>query len=139
MKTITQISELMEVVDSLQGVFGFRGASEYDIEHQAEFEERGYLDCSFDLFDRRDCDYDENAERLSGTSAIYGGVGGSPWLDEEEIKAAYKKALGYAQNHHGTDRVYLVRDDCIECGEDESEVILGSFGYGADIVAIVKL
>lgn len=139
MKTITKIEELMEELENLHGVFGFRGASEYDVEHRAEFEERGYLDCSFDLWDRRDCDYDSDAERLSGTSAIYGGVGGSPWLDEEEIKNAYEKALGYAKNHHQTDLVYLIRDDFSKWGDDEHEIILGSDGYGADIVAIVEL
>lgn len=139
MKKITNISELMEELENGHGIFGFRGASEYDVEHRAEFEERGYLDCSFDLWDSRDCEYIENTDRLNGTSAIFAAQGGDNWLDEEDVKAAYDVALGYAHNHHFTDLVYLVKDDHSEYGEDEHEVVLGHNGYGADIVAIVEL
>lgn len=139
MREITTVAELMEEIENGHGAYGFRGASEYDLEHRAEFEERGYLDCSFDLWDSRDCDYVEDTARLNGTSAIFAGIGGDTWIDENKVKAAYDAALGYAHNHHFTDVVYLVKDKNFEYGEDESEVVLGHNGYGADIVAIVKL
>lgn len=130
MKKITTVAELMDELTK-SGYFGLRGASEHDI----EIADRGYLDCSLDLFDRRDCDYDEDADLLSGTSAI----SVNDFMSEDELTARYNDALGYAQNHHGTNTVYLLSDDCKEYGEDENEVILGHNGYGADIVAIVEL
>lgn len=139
MKKITSLAELMEELGNGRGIYGFRGASEYDVEHRAEFEERGYFDCSFDLWDSRDCEYIENTDRLNGTSAIFAAQGGDNWLDEEDVKAAYDVAFGYAHNHHFTDLVYLVKDDHSEFGEDEHEVVLGHNGYGADIVAVVEL
>ena len=130
MKIITTIAELMEALEGT-GYFGLRGASEHDL----EVEDRGYLDCSLDLWDKRDCRYDEEAELLPGTSAI----NVSEYLDEEEIMAKYKKALGYATNHHGNNKVYLLNDKYAEYGDDDEEIVLGHGGYGADIVAVVEL
>ena len=129
MKKITTIEKLMEALEGT-GYFGLRGASEHDL----EIEDRGYLDCSLDLWDKRDCNYDEEAELLSGTSAI----NVNEYLDEEEVMTKYKKALGYATNYHGNTKVYLLNDKHAEYGDDEEEVVLGHDGYGADIVAVVE-
>ena len=48
-------------------------------------------------------------------------------------------ASGYAHNHHGTDIVLLIADKCSEAGADEGEIVLGSNGCGADVVAIVEI
>ena len=130
MKKITNIAELMEALEGT-GYFGLRGASEHDL----EIEDRGYLDCSLDLWDKRDCRYDEEAELLSGTSAI----NVNEYLDEAEVMTKYKTALSYATKHHGNSKVYLLNDKHAEYGDDEEEVVLGHDGYGADIVAVVEL
>lgn len=131
MKVITTMEELMEMIENTNGYCGLRGASEHDIEIVG----RGYLDCSYDLFDRRDCDFDEDCEQLKGTC----GIGVTPYMGEDEILEMYENAKGYAVNHHGTDVVYLISDSSCEYGEDESEVILGHNGYGADVLAEVRL
>lgn len=131
MKTITTIEELMNELENGSGYWGVRGASEHDI----EVSDRGYLDCSLDLFDRRDCDYDEEAEMLNGTCAI----GINSFMEEGTIEERYEQAMRYASNHHMTNVVYLLNDSNCEYGEDENEVILGSNGYGANIVAIVDI
>ena len=130
MKKITNIEELMNTLEG-SGYFGLRGASKHDI----KVAKRGYLDCSLDLWDSRDCDYDEDAKVLNGTSAI----GVNEYMDKSHIVKLYKEAKGYANNHHDTDVVYLLNDKRQEQGYDENEVVLGSNGYGADVVAIVEL
>lgn len=131
MKKITTIEELIaEIENSRLNYLGLRGASEHDF----EVEERGYLDCSLDLFDKRDCDYDVDAEKLPGTSAI----GITEYMSSEKLMKCYKKAKGYSVNHHMTNTVYLIGDNNMDYGEDEDEVILGN-NYGADIIAIVEI
>lgn len=135
MKTITTIEGLMSELESGNyNYYGLRGASEHDIEIGG----RGYLDCSFNLVvdcNTRDCEYKKGVERLSGSSAIQV----DSYIDEVENIKSYNEAKGYANNHHHTDIVYLLGDSDSEYGEDENEIILGHNGYGADVVAIVKL
>lgn len=130
MKTITTIAELMEILNNSKN-YGLRGASEHDI----EIADRGYLDCSLDIWDARDCDYDEDADKLNGTSAIYV----SNELGEVEVINRYNMAQGYAKNHHMTNVVYLISDSSFEWGIDDNEIVLGHNGYGADVEAIVEL
>lgn len=130
MRTITTIEDLMDAING-KWTFGLRGASEHDLTLLA----RGYLDCSQDLWDRRDCEYDDSASTLSGTSAIYA----DEMMDEGELAAAYNAAKGYAKNHHGTDVVLLINDKSYEWGDDENEIVLGHDGYGADIIAVVDI
>ena len=131
MKKITSVEELIEILENNSGNFGLRGASEHDI----EIADRGYLDCSLDTWGERDCPYDEDAEKLSGTSAIYV----SNDLDTEEIVDRYQMAYGYAKNHHMTDTVYLISDSSYDWGIDENEIVLGHNGYGADVIAVIEL
>ncbi len=130
MKTITTIEELMEILNNSKN-YGLRGASEHDI----EIADRGYLDCSLDIWDERNCDYDENADKLNGTSAIYV----SNEIGEVEVINRYNMAKGYAKNHHMTNIVYLISDRSFEWGIDDNEIVLGHNGYGADVEAIVEL
>lgn len=132
MKKITTLNELMEVLEDAEyNYYGLRGASKHDL----EIVDRGYLDCSQDLCDRRDCDYDEDAADLNGTCAI----AVSEYDSEKELKKCYEMAKGYATNHHGTGVVYLVAGRRSEYGEDECEIIINTNGYGADVLAIVEL
>lgn len=130
MTTITTLDELMAALEGT-GYWGLRGASEHDV----EVSDRGYLDCSLDLFDRRDCDYDDDAETLNGTSAI----SVNEYMSESEVMERYEQAKNYSEYHHGTNVVYLLNDKNSEYGEDENEVILGSNGCGADVIAIVDI
>lgn len=130
MREITTIEELMKVLEG-NGCFGLRGASDHDL----EVADRGYLDCSLDLWDSRECDFEDGVETLNGTSAL----GVNEYMSADEVLERYKGALGYATIHHTTKTVYLLNDTHQEYGVDENEVVLGHDGYGADIVAIVKL
>lgn len=133
MKKITTIEELMEIInENKYNYYGLRGASEHDL----EIMDRGYLDCSQDNWDERDCDWHDDAEMLQGTSCI--GID-NVWLDQDQVKQAYETASGYAHNHHGTDIVLLIADKCSEAGADEGEIVLGNNGCGADVVAIVEI
>lgn len=131
MKKITSVEELIEILENSSENFGLRGASEHDI----EIANRGYLDCSLDTWDERDCPYDEDADKLSGTSAIYV----SSDLDAEELAKRYQTAYNYAKYHHCTEVVYLVSDSSYDWGDDDNEIVLGHNGYGADVVAVVEL
>lgn len=134
MKKITTIAELREALEnSNYNYYGLRGATEHDIEIVNSG--RDYLDCSYDLSCRRDCDYDETAEQLNGTCAI---EVDAFWMNDDALAERYNEAKGYANNHHCTDIVYLIADKNGESGEDENEIILGN-GYGADVIAIVEL
>lgn len=133
MRKITTLEELMEVLEEMAyNYYALRGASEHDL----EIADRGYLDCSYDLCNRRDCDYDEDAEVLNGTC----GIAIDDFMSLEALAERYEMAKGYSKNHHCTEgAVYLIADKNCESGEDENEVILGSNGYGADVIAIVAL
>lgn len=126
MTTITTIEELMEVLESGRyNYYGLRGATNHDIENI----ERGYLECSYNW------EYGEKTdEQLDGTCAVSVG----DFLSQKEIMRRYNR-MGRYTAQHGTNTVLLIADSNCEYGEDEDEVILGSNGYGADVVAIVEI
>ena len=126
MKVITTMEELMEMIENANGYCGLRGASEHDI----EIADRGYLDCSIDNWDGS-YDY-ENEELLPGTSAICV----TEDMEENELSEHYNRAKEYAAI---TQVVYLISDSVSEYGFDEDEIVLGHNGYGADVLAEVRL
>lgn len=126
MRKITTLEELMETIENTYRHCGLRGASNADLENL----ERGYLDCSYDWVDNS-C----TGEQLNGTCAI----GVNEWLSEAEVAERYNRAMEMYAATFGTNAVLLIADDTQEYGEDENEVILGSNGYGADVIAIVEL
>lgn len=125
MKKITTIEELMNTLEG-SGYFGLRGASKHDL----ELLERGYLDCSYVWEDG-----EITNEQLSGTCA----VGVSEYLTKDEIKERYSDIVNMYCPAHETNVVLLINDKYQKYGNDENEVILGSNGCGADVIAIVKL
>lgn len=125
MKTITTIEELMNTLEG-SGYFGLRKATEHDLEVIG----RGYLDCSYDWFDG-----EQSEKKLNGSCAI----SINDCLDEKEIMERYNRVCDSYINYNHTDTVLLLNDKNEEYGNDPDEVILGSNGYGADVVAIVKL
>lgn len=130
MKKITSIDELMnELENGEYNYYGLRGASEHDL----EVADRGYLDCSYDAFQTENRDDLENNEMLNGTCAI----DVSEYCSEKEIMRKYNLAKNYAKADR-TNTVYLLGDSNSEYGTDDEEVILGSNGYGADVIAIVE-
>lgn len=126
------LEEVMEIMEQKAGFYGFRGASKHDLEL---LEDSEYLDASFDLWDERDCDYQEDAKKLNGTSAICI----TEYMDvDDELKRRYNYAKGYANNHHGTGVVLFVSSDHEEYGDDEHEVVLRcDFENGAKVIAEV--
>lgn len=125
-KTITTIEELMEILESGEyNYYGLRGATKHDIENI----NRGYLDCSYNWVDG-----DKTDEQLNGTCAISVG----DFLKEKELLRRYHRIEMYTAQHD-TDTILLIADNNQEYGEDENEVILGSGGYGADVLAIVDI
>jgi hypothetical protein len=124
MREITSMSELMAELESCNyNYYGLRGAYESDLEKL----DRGYLDCSYVWEDGEQTD-----EQLNGTCAL----GVNDCMSESAIMERYERALAmYSES--GT--VLLIADKNQEYGNDEDEVILGSNGYGADVVAIVRL
>ncbi|MBQ8296855.1 MAG: hypothetical protein IJX77_03630 [Ruminococcus sp.] len=125
MTTITTLEELREAIESGNyNYYGLRGAHESDLEKL----ERGYLDCSY--WWERDEPTDES---LSGTCAL----GVNEYISDEEIFRRYTDARDFYGRE--TQTVLLIADKNQEYGADENEVILGSNGYGADVIAIVKL
>lgn len=125
------LEQVMEIMERETGSYGFRGASKHDLEL---LENGEYLDASLDLWDERDCDYQEDAERLNGTSAICI----TEYMDAEELRGRYNYTRGYADNHHGTGVVLFVAGDHEEYGDDEHEVVLRcDFEDGAKVVAEV--
>lgn len=124
MREITSINELMEELESGNyNYYGLRGAHDSDLEKL----DRGYLDRSY--WWERDTPTDE---LLDGTCAL----GVSDSLTEEQVEERYTTARDiYAES--GV--VLLIADSRQEYGADADEVILGSNGYGADVVAVVRL
>lgn len=133
MKKMT-LAQVLELMEQETNYYGFRGASKRDIELARTGE---YLDASLDLWDSRECDYDEDADRLNGTSAICI----TEYMDIDGLKERYEDAKGYATNHHGTDTVFFVSGDTSDYdGADEREIILKSdFENGARIIAEVTI
>ncbi len=126
MKKITTIEELMEILESGEyNYYGLRGATNHDVANI----ERGYLDRSYNWVDGEKTD-----EQLDGTCALSVG----DFLSEREILRRYNRIAMYTAQH-GTETILLIADNNQEYGEDENEVILGSNGYGADVVAIVEI
>lgn len=124
MREITSVSELMEELESCNyNYYGLRGAHDSDLDKI----ERGYLDCSYVW--EHNCTTDE---QLCGTCAL----GVHDALTEQQIIDRYTTARD-SYSESGT--VLLIADKEQEYGNDENEVILGSNGYGADVVAIVRL
>lgn len=130
MKTMN-LEEVLRQMEQETRYYGFRGATKKDLELAGSGE---YLGKSLDLWDRRECDYNEGAKSLDGTSAITI----TEWMDIEELRDAFNYAMGYAKNHHGTGVVLLVSGDNSEYGDDEREIILkDDFENGAKIIAQV--
>lgn len=86
-----------------------------------------YLDCSIDAFE----DSETYGEKLSGTSAL----GVHDFMSECELE----DRLQDLKAHYAGHRVILIADSRQEYGDDPDEVVLGSNGYGADIVAEVTI
>ena len=127
MKKITSVEELMEILENGQAnYYGLRKATEHDI----EIMDRGYLDCSIDMFDNEDAEYSEDVELLSGTSAI--SVNG--YLSKETLLERYETLKSYLGK-----TVLLISDSRATEGTDYNEIVLGHNGYGADVEAIVEL
>lgn len=146
MKEITTLEQLLNTIaDEIENkkgsyYFALRGATKHDLELIAAG--RDYLDCSCDDWDDRDgCEYTES--KLDGTSSIkisndY--MWDDEYYDADKMAAAYKAAMFYAKEYNGTNTVLLIGDKyCPRSGEDDNEIILGSNGYGADVVAIVNI
>lgn len=127
------LEEVMEIMEQETGYYGFRGASRRDLEILKGGE---YLDASMDLWDERDCDYQEDADKLNGTSAICI----TEYMDMDELKKWYDYAKGYADNHHETSVVLFVYGDYSDYGYDEHETMLRcDFEDGAKVIAEVAL
>lgn len=124
MREITSINELMaELKSGNYNYYGLRGAHDSDLDKL----DRGYLDRSY-WWDR-DTPTDE---QLNGTCA----------LDVHDALTAQQIMDRYTTAHDiyaESGVVLLIADSRQEYGADADEVILGSNGYGADVVAIVRL
>ena len=125
MKTITKVNEIMEIIEEGKySYYGLRGASEADMNNL----ERGYLDCSYVWADN-EC----TEEQLNGTCAL----GIDEYTSESVLLERFNRAANvYAAS---TKTVLLIGDDTQEYGSDDDEVILGNNGWGANVIAIVKL
>lgn len=125
------LEQVLEMMEQETSNYGFRGASKHDLELVESGE---YLDASLDTWEERDCPYDENADRLNGTSAI----SINEWMDIDELKNRFDYTMGYASNHHGTNVVLFVSGDNSEYGDDDREIVLkDDFEQGAKIIAQV--
>lgn len=122
-RTISSLDALRDELESGNyAYYGLRGAYVDDLNLLS----RGYLDVSYEWVDGEASD-----EQLGGTCAL----GVSEWLSDVEILRRYRRVSMYGDS--GV--VLLIADSAQEYGVDENEVILGHGGYGADVVAIVKL
>lgn len=125
MKKITTIEELIAEIESgSYSYYGLRGASRQDL---ANAESRGYLDPSHEWIDNVRSD-----ELLNGTCAL----GIDECMSVRTIMDRYERA---AKMYSKIGTVLLIADKAQEYGNDEDEVILGSDGFGADVVALVEL
>ena len=127
MMTITSINELMSIIEEGKyNYYGIRGASESDMVNLG----RGYLDCSYDWNDN-----ESTGEQLGGTCAL----GINEYTSEEKAAKICKRALNMYAKRNGTNTVLLIADNGQEYGNDDGEVILGSNGFGADVIAIINI
>lgn len=127
MMTITSIREMMSIIEEGKyNYYGIRGASESDMGNL----DRGYLDCSYDWNDN-----ESTGEQLGGTCALEI----NEYTSEEKAEKIYKRALNMYAKCNGTNVVLLIADNGQEYGNDDGEVILGSNGFGADVIAIINI
>ena len=78
-------------------------------------------------------DNDEPMGKLNGTSAIVA----TEYNSDEVLIEKYNRAKNMYAVY--TDTVLLIADKNSEYGVDDDEIILGSNGYGADVIAILNL
>lgn len=102
--------------------YGFRNATEHDLELINSGQT--YLEPSHEWVDNKDTE-----ENLNGSCAIYI----SDEMSFDNIRKRYKKCL----NSYFGDTILLIADNNSEWGEGENEIILGSNGYGADVLGFV--
>lgn len=127
MMTITTINDLLEILENGNySRYGLRGASESDMDNL----DRGYLDCSYDWADN-----ESTGEQLDGTCAL----GITEYDSDDMLTKKYERALNMYAKCNGTETVLLIADNTYEYGNDDGEIILGSNGFGADVIAIVKI
>lgn len=120
-KTIKTIEEIRELLEK-ENYCGFRNLTDSDIERIESGE--AYLECSHEWNDGEMLD-----ELLPGTCAVY--VDGD--MENDEIINRYNQAL----NCYEGSIIALIGDRESEWGNDENEIIIGSGGYGANVLAIV--
>lgn len=124
MKKITTVEELMNELESVAyNYHGLRKATSHDIEIIESG--RNYLDCSFDFVDGT-----KTNTRLGGTCAIEI----TEYMSENELQKRYEQLKKYDGK-----TILLLGDKNGTHGEDKDEIVLGSNGYGADVIAIVEL
>jgi len=125
MKRFTTIEEIMnELENGKYNYYAFRNITEHDTEVIESGRE--YLDCSHNWIDNED-----TGEELNGTC----GIGVIEWFENEEIMSRYEQC----RNNYIGNVIVLIADNSSEYGEDENEVILGSNGYGANVIGYVEL
>ena len=125
LNNLTSVEEIMDVLESGKyNYYGFRNATDHDIKLINKGQE--YLDPSFDWTDNV-----RSKNKLDGTSAIEI----TEYMSDADIQKKYKQTLnGYTGN-----TILLIGDKHGTYGEDDGEIILGSNGYGADVIALIKL
>ena len=125
LETFTSIEQVISAMkNNRYNYYGFRNATDHDLEVIKSG--RDYLDASHDWVDGEDTE-----ENLDGSCAIYIDKD----MDEQEIKDRYDQCLyGY-----WGDDIILIADNRSEWGSDDSEIILGSNGRGADVIGFVNL
>lgn len=129
MKSINNVEQVIkEIENSVYNCYAIRNATDHDLEIIKKGN-REYLDASYDAFD--DGTQNNTPKKLNGTCGIY--------IDEDmttkEIIKRYNQCI---ENYCGS-TILLIADDDSEWGNDENEIILGSNGYGAYVLAIVEL
>ena len=123
-RTITSIDELItELEQGNYNYYGLRGAYPDDMNNLS----RGYLDCS-SVWEDGNC-FDE---KLDGTCAL----GVNDYMSTNRLVTIYNKAKTM---YSPINTVLLIGDSQEAYGNDDGEVILGSNGCGADVIAIVNL
>ena len=127
MRTITTIEEIVEIIESVTYNYcGLRNATEHDLELIAGG--RDYLDCSYDWDFENDCMSDD---KLNGSCAIEI----NEYMDTNVLLKRYQQSY---ETYSGN-TILLIADKCGEYGNDENEIIIGSNGCGANVLAIVNL
>lgn len=124
-KNFTSIEDIISELDKAEyNYYGFRNATEHDLEILDSG--RTYLDASHEWIDNEDTE-----ENLGGSCALHISDEMSPY----KIKQRYDQCL----NTYYGNTILFIADNNSEWGNDENEIILGSNGYGADVLGFVKL